>query len=102
GGPAWPQRLEPDQQPPRLGAGHAGQRAALPWLRPGRGVAAGAGDGRAGWHGPRAAPPAGSPAGPSAGTARAMARGPVGAAAPSRWPGTPRARDARRMVAARP
>jgi hypothetical protein len=33
-----PQRLEPDQQPPRLGAG-AGQRA-LPRLRPGRGLAA--------------------------------------------------------------
>ena len=52
----------------------------------------------------------GSPAGPSAGTARAMARGPGcaaprvpgGSAAPGGWPGAPRARDARRMVAARP
>ena len=40
GGPARPQRLEPDQQPPRLGADHADQRAAVPRLRPGRGLAA--------------------------------------------------------------
>jgi hypothetical protein len=56
GRPAWPQRLERDQRPSRLGPDHADQRAAFPGLRPGRSLASRAAAGVRLVPGPRAVP----------------------------------------------
>src|SRR5262249_20783313 len=73
-------------QPSRLGTGHADQRAAVPRLRPGRGLAAGAGD----------VPGAGDDSGAAA--ARALARGSGGPISP----GPARRLTPEAVVAARP
>jgi len=78
GRPAWPQRLERDQRPSRLGPDHADQRAAFPGLRPGRSLASRAAAGVRLVPGPRAVP---------AHAPRALGRRPGRSHAPAAHPG---------------